>query len=296
MDRSCPPGALSYPGGVIHFGPGRPILCVNDQCGYAYERPEVLAELGRDCFNSLIDLARGGLALGFPVFNVQLMAPTLIDRERALVPRAVRVIGEAAGCAIAVDSRDPETVDLALAAYPYKAMCNSINGEWRNLEVMLPVIARHGAAIGTALVYESGIPSTVEERLFVARRIVEAAEAHGIPREDVMIDAVCLPSGVVPDSMGVTLQTIRAIHAELGVPVLLGVSNAGYMMPHPRMIDLAYFIAAAAWGLDVAMIDPYTPYLPWLSRATDFLTGVDPYAAGYLAYYREQKNTGLLPT
>jgi 5-methyltetrahydrofolate--homocysteine methyltransferase len=286
MDKNCPPGALSYPGGVIPFGPNHSVLCVNDQCGYYYGRPEVLAELQQGRFDSLIKLARDGLELGFPVFNVQLMEPTLIDREQELAPKAVQTIYEATGCCLAVDSRDPEVVDLALAAYPHKAMCNSINGEWDNLRSMLPIIAKHGAAIGTALVYEKGIPQTVDERLLVARRIVDMAGEYGIPRQDVMIDAVCLPAGVAPDSMRVTLDTLKAFHDELGVPTLLGISNAGFMMPHPRMIDLAYFIAGISWGLDVAMIDPFTPNLPWLARTMDFLMGIDPYAQEYLAYYR----------
>ena len=286
MDKDCPPGAISYPGGRIFFGIGQPTLCVNDQCGYYYERPEVLAELQQGRFDSLIKLAREGMDLGFLVFNVQLMEPTLIDRERELVPKAVQVIYEATGCCIAVDSRDPEVVDLALSAYPHKAMCNSVNGEWHNLRSMLPIIAKHGAAIGTALVYEQGIPQTVVERLYVARRIVTMAEEHGISRRDVMIDGVCLPAGVAPDSMRVTLDTLKACHEELGVPTLLGISNAGFMMPNPRLIDLAYFIAAVSWGLDVAMIDPFTPFLPWLAHAMDFLTGIDPYAQDYLAYYR----------
>jgi 5-methyltetrahydrofolate--homocysteine methyltransferase len=263
---------------------------VNDQCGYYYERAEVLAELRQGRFDALIQLARSGMELGLHVFNVQLMESSLIERQRELVPQAVCAIYEATGCCIGVDARDPETVDRALASYPYKAMCNSVNGEWANLEAMLPIIAKHGAAIGTALVYEKGVPRTVQERLFVARRIVEAAEAHGIPRADVMIDAVCLPSGVVPDSMRVTLQTIRALHEDLGVPTLLGISNAGFMMPNPRLIDLAYFTAAASWGLDVAMIDPFTPHLPWTRQAMNFLMGIDPYAKGYLDYYRSHRS------
>lgn len=293
MDKACPAGALSFPGGTIPFGPNQPVLCVNDQCGYYYARPEVLAELQQGRFDSLIRLAQDGMELGFPVFNVQLMEPTLIDRERELVPKAVQAIYEATGCCIAVDSRDPAVVDLALAAYPHKAMCNSVNGELPNLKSMLPVIARHGAAIGTALVYEKGIPQTVAERLFVARRIVEMAEEHGIPREDVMIDAICLPAGASPDSMRVTLDTLKALHEELGVPTLLGISNAGFMMPNARLIDMAYFIAGVSWGLDVAMIDPFTPYLPWLARAMDFLMGIDPYAQKYLAYYRASRSNEM---
>ncbi len=105
-----------------------------------------------------------------------------------------------------------------------------------------------------------------------------------------MIDAVCLPAGVMLDSMRTTLQTIKAIREELGVPTLLGISNAGHMMPNPRMLDLAYFIASASWGLDVAMIDPYTPHLAWLRPAVDFLMGTDLYAKGYLDHYRANRS------
>jgi 5-methyltetrahydrofolate--homocysteine methyltransferase len=289
VDRACPAGALSYPGGIIRFGPGQPLLCVNDQCGYDGERPEVQAELREGRFDSVIALARHGLALGLKVFNVQFRAQSLADRERELVLAAVSALGQAVGCGIAIDTQDPVTVDRALAAYPYKAMCNTVTGERDNLKGMLPIIAKHEAAVGTALVSEKGVPQTVADRLAVARRIVEAAVAHGIPRADIIIDAVCLPGAVAPGSLTVTLETIRAVREELGVPVLLGISNAGFMMPNPRLIDLAYFIAGAAWGLDVAMIDPFTPHLQWLSPAMDFLLGTDPAGRGYLGVYRAAK-------
>jgi 5-methyltetrahydrofolate--homocysteine methyltransferase len=280
------PGALTNAQGCIPFGAGAPTLCVNDQCGYECERPPVQAELCEGRFDSLIRLAATGVDLGLPVFNAQLMAPEIIHLERRLLPRLVEAVYASTGACIAVDSRDPHTVDAALGAYPHKALCNSVNGERENLQAILPIAARHGAAIGTALVYEGGVPQTVQERLLVARRIVEAAEAHGIPREDVLIDAVCLPSSVVPDSMRVTLETLKAVHEELGAPTLLGISNAGHLMPQPRMLDLAFLAAAVSWGLDVAMIDAQTPLLPWITRGLDFLMGADPYAKAYLAYYR----------
>jgi 5-methyltetrahydrofolate--homocysteine methyltransferase len=291
MDPNCPAGALSYPGGIVRFGAGQPLLCVNDQCGYYCERPEVEAELRQGSFDSVITLARQGLALGVKVFNVQFRAPNLADREQELVVAAVSALGQAVTCCLAIDSADPVTVDRALAAYPYKSMCNAITGEWDNLKTMLPIVARHRAAIGSALVYEKGVPQTVRERLLVASRIVEAAVAHGIPRADIIIDAVCLPAAVAPRNLTVTLETIRAVREELAVPVLLGISNAGFGMPNPRLIDLAYFIAGASWGLDVAMIDPFTPHLQWLSPAMDFLLGTDPAGRGYLGVYRAAKRS-----
>jgi len=292
MTYHPPAGALSNAAGAIPFGPDAATLCVNDQCGYECERPEVQAELEAGRFDSLVELARVGVELGLPVFNVQLMAPDLAPLERRLLPQLVEAVYAATGACIAVDSRDPQAVDAALGAYPHKALCNSVTGERVNLRTMLPIIARHGAAIGTGLVYEGGVPKTVQERLMVARRIVEAAEAHGIPRADVLVDAVCLPASVAPGSMQVTLETLKALHEELGVPTLLGISNAGHLMPQPRMLDLAFFAAAVSWGLDVAMIDPRTPLLPWITRGLDFLTGADPSGKGYLNYYRGQRTVG----
>jgi len=118
------------------------------------------------------------------------------------------------------------------------------------------------------------------------QRIVEAAEAHGISRHDVILDAVRLPSSVEPDSMRMTLETIAAFHRELCVPTLLGIGDAGFLMPETGLIDLAYLTAAVSWGLDVAMASPFTPLLAEEIRAIDFLMGKDAYARDYLAHYR----------
>jgi len=281
------PGTLTYPGGIFEFGPGKPTLAVNDQMGYLYERPEVLGELQAGRLDSLIQLAGDGLKVGMAIINVQLMERSLDQME--LVPRTVCTLVQTLGCGIAIDARDPAVVERGLAAYqPYKAMCNSVNGEWENLKTMLPLVARYGAAVGTALVYERGVPETVGERLKVARRIVDAAEDHGIPRQDVMIDCVCLPGAVVPDSMSTTLQTIKAVREELGAATLQGISNAGVMMPQPLLLDLAYLQAAVSWGLDVAMVSPYTPLVEEQLLALDFLMGYDPYGKGFLNNYRRK--------
>jgi 5-methyltetrahydrofolate--homocysteine methyltransferase len=283
-------GVLSSAGGEIPFGAGSPTLLVNDQMGYCYEDAGVLARLQAGDLGPLLDLARLGQSAGMSVINVQLMERSLDEAE--LLPRVARTLSEEAGCAIAVDTRQPAILERTLAAYPYKAMCNVVNGEAHVLATMLPIIARYGGAVGTALVYEKGVPLTLDERLLVARRIVEAAEAHGIPRQDVMIDCICLPSAVMPDSMRVTLQTIAAVKEELGAPTLLGISNAGYLMPDPTLIDLAFLTAAVSWGLDVAMVNPATPLIAEEIRAIDFLTGKDAYAKGYLKWHRRKGAAG----
>ena len=289
MNHAINPGTISIPEGSIAFGAGSPTLCVNDQCGYLIEQEDVQEKLLKEDFSPLIELARGGRDKGFHLFNVQLMVPSLMEEEVRLFPRAVEAVYKETGCGIAMDTKNPRVLEKALESYPYRAMCNCITGEQQSLEEMLPIIAEYGGIVGTAVVDEEGIPQTIEGRMKVGNRIVDAAAKHGIAREDVILDAVCFPAGAVPDSMRVTLQTIRSFKEELGVPTLLGNSNAGFMMPRPFILDTAYFIAAVSWGLDVAMISPYTPQIEWYREAMDFLMGIDPYAGRYLQLYRNSE-------
>ena len=85
-------------------------VLLNDQTGFYIERPEVRRELRRGCWDAFIELARAGLAIGIKVVNVQLMRPEL--NELDLMPRAIRMLRESTGCAIAVDTRSPEVLDL----------------------------------------------------------------------------------------------------------------------------------------------------------------------------------------
>jgi 5-methyltetrahydrofolate--homocysteine methyltransferase len=121
------------------------------------------------------------------------------------------------------------------------------------------------------------------------RERVAAAERHGIPREDVVIDAICLASSAEPNSMQVTLDTLHELHRELEVATILGIGNAGFGVPDPTRVDLAYLIAAVPWGLDAALVDPATPGLVEATRAIDFLTGRDAYGKRYIEHYRAKK-------
>jgi 5-methyltetrahydrofolate--homocysteine methyltransferase len=135
---------------------------------------------------------------------------------------------------------------------------------------------------------DHGLPKTVEGRIAEARTILEAAERHGIPRQDVVIDAICLASCAEPGSIQVTLETLKALHDDLEVATVLGIGNAGFGMPDQTRIDLAYLVAAVPWGLDAALVDPATPGLIEQVRAIDFLVGGDPYGSRYIEHYRSR--------
>ena len=282
---------LTSRNGELTFGPGLPVLLINDQLRVMDQNPAVLDALQRGDINPLLDLARLGRDVGVDMADILVQHPGL--DEVALLPRIATAVHAEIGCPISLDSRHPEALSAALAALsPYKAIINSVTAEQASLETLLPVAARYGAAlVGMPIGDTHGLPRTAEGRLAEARVILETAARYGIPGEDVVIDAVCLASSAEPGSMRVTLETLRRLHDELGVATVLGIGNAGHGMPTPTHIDLAYLVASVPWGLDAALVDPHTPLLVEQTRAIDFLTARDPYGKGYIRHYRKKRNS-----
>jgi 5-methyltetrahydrofolate--homocysteine methyltransferase len=251
--------------------------------------PEVLAELQEGKLDKILELARIGHRIGLEAADILIDHPAL--DQKVLLPKIALAVHKEIGCPISLDSRDPEALDAALSALkPYKALINSVTAESDSLADLLPVARKHGAAIvGMPIGHLHGLPKTVEGRLAESRVIIETAERHGIPREDIVIDAICMASSAEPGSMQVTLDTLSALHQELGVATILGIGNAGFGMPDQTRIDLAYLLAAIPWGLDAALVDPATPGLIECARAVDFLTGRDLYGKRYIQHYRAKK-------
>jgi 5-methyltetrahydrofolate--homocysteine methyltransferase len=270
----------------LSFGAGLPTVLVNDQLRIMDQRPDVLSDLRAGRLEPFLNLARFGQQVG--VDMVDILVCYLDLDEVSLLPRIAVAVHEEIGCPISLDSRNPQALDAALAALqPYKAMVNSVTAERDSLEVLLPIAKKHGAAVvGMPIGHQYGLPRTVEGRLAESLVIIEAAEDHGIPREDIVIDAICLATAAEPDSLHVTLETLRALSKDLGVTTILGIGNAGYGMPQQTVIDLAYLLAAVPSGLDAALVDPVTAGLLDGVRAIDFLVGNDPYGSRYIKHYR----------
>jgi 5-methyltetrahydrofolate--homocysteine methyltransferase len=276
--------------GSLEFGPGLPTVLINDQLRVLDQTPQVLTELREGRFDTLLELARVGAGIGLDMVDI------LVDHhgldEAELLPQIAAAVHHEVGCPISLDSRTPQALRGALSALqPYKALINSVSAEAQCLERLLPVAKEFGAAIvGMPIGETHGLPKSVAGRIAEARTILRAAEEHGIPREDVVIDAICMASSAEPGSMQVTLETLRALHDDLGVATILGIGNAGFGMPEQTRIDLAYLVAAVPWGLDAALVDPSTPGLVYGVRAIDFLTERDAWGERYLAHYRATRN------
>jgi 5-methyltetrahydrofolate--homocysteine methyltransferase len=280
---------LSSPQGTIAFGSGLPTLLINDQLRVMDQKADILDQLLDGNLDGLVELARFGQAVGMDMVDILVNHPGL--NEVDLLPRIARRITDEVGCPISLDSRDPQALEAALQEIrPYKALINSVSAEEDVLENLLPIAQKYRAAIiGMPMGRGRGLPMTVEERLFEARIILEAALGVGIPRENIVMDAMCLAVATGPGTFELALNTLVAFHNELCVTTILGIGNAGYGMPDHTVIDLAYLIGAIPYGLDAALVDPHTSGLVETVRAMDFLCNRDPAGKRYIAYYRAKR-------
>ena len=127
---------------------------------------------------------------GADILDVNVGVPG-IDEPRVLV-NVVREIQSVSDAPLQLDSSDPKALEAALHAYNGKPLVNSVNGEEANLRAVLPLVKKYGAAVIGLALDEAGLPTTADQRVAVAEKIIRRAEAIGIRRSDIVID--CLTS------------------------------------------------------------------------------------------------------
>jgi 5-methyltetrahydrofolate--homocysteine methyltransferase len=211
----------------------------------------------------------------------------LVD-EPELLKATLTTVQEAVDVPICIDSSVIEALEAGLSVYEGRALVNSVTAEDERIEEILPLVARHGAAVIGLANDETGIPETPQKRLECARKIVSAANDHGIATEDVIIDPLAMTVGADTEAVTTTLNTIRLIRDELGVNMCLGASNVSFGLPQRHVLNAAFLPMAMAAGLTSAIMST-APVCVEAVRASDLLLGHDPWGANWIAAHRARQ-------
>ena len=215
--------------------------------------------------------------------------------EPAALERAVYAVSGVSSAPLVLDSSDPAALERALKAVDGKVLINSVSGERRSLQAILPLARRYGAAVIGLALDEGGIPPTAKGRVDVARRILEAAEAAGLPKEDVVIDCLALTVSAEPGQARQTLEAIRKVKAELGLATVLGVSNISFGLPSRPILSASFFAMALEAGLDAAIINPREERMMDAYRGAMVLLEKDERAEQYIAHYASVPGAPAVP-
>ncbi|MHB8468661.1 MAG: dihydropteroate synthase [Gaiellaceae bacterium] len=208
--------------------------------------------------------------------------------EIGLMAQAIPLVQRLTDLPLCIDSSVIEALEAGLAAYEGKALVNSVTGEDERLEAILPIVARHGAAV-IGLANAEDIPMEPERRLEVAKKIVSVAGDHGIPPEDVLIDPLAMPVGAEPRAVTLFLATLHLLRDELGVNTTCGASNTSFGLPGRHTLGAAFLAVAQSHGLTSAIMDARNDEVVEAVRATDFLLGRDEWGAKWIKRYREKQ-------
>ena len=176
--------------------------------------------------------------------------------EAALLDATVEAVQSVAPCPIQIDTADPVALECALRHVNGKPLVNSVNGKRESMDAVFPLVRKYGGAIVALCLDESGIPPTSEERLAIAKRILNEGAKYGFTKEDFVFDALTLAVSSDTNAAVVTLETVKRLTDELGVNTVLGVSNVSFGLPNRGVLNNAMYALAKRAGLSAAIANP----------------------------------------
>ncbi|MDR3091474.1 MAG: homocysteine S-methyltransferase family protein [Clostridiales bacterium] len=220
---------------------------------------------------------------GAEILDVNVSLPG--TNESKNMEAAIEAIQSVVSAPLQIDSTNPACIERALRICNGKPILNSVNGDAEALRRILPLVKKYGAAVVGLTLDENGIPDTAEGRFEIAARILSAAEAHGIPKEDVFIDCLTLTVSAEQKQADATLRALELVTRRLGLQTVLGVSNISFGLPARETLNLSFLTCAMSSGLTLPIVNPAAPGLMGAVRAFRVLTCADPGASEYIAAF-----------
>ena len=225
------------------------------------------------------------VAAGAQMLDVNAGVP-LADEPKILAD-SIKLIQGITDVPLCIDSSIVEALKRGLEAYEGKALLNSVTGEEERLETVLPLVKKFGCAVIGISNDDSGISEDINVRFDVARKIVERAMDHGIPKEDVIIDPLVMPVGAINDAGRQVLELIKKLQNELGVNTTCGASNLSFGLPNRHGLNTAFIAMAIASGMPCAITNPLEKEIMQSVKGANVVMGHDPECSDWIMSYRE---------
>ena len=273
----------------VVIGFDRPFVIIGERINPT-GRKLLAAEMKEGDFSRVEADALAQVAAGAQMLDVNAGIP-LAD-EPAILAQTIKLVQSLVDAPLAIDSSIVEALESGLAVYEGKALVNSVTGEDEQMERVLPLVAKHGAAVVAITNDETGISEDPDVRFEVARKIVNRAADHGIPRADIVVDPLVMPIGAMGSAGRQVMALVRRLREELGVNTTCGASNISFGLPHRNGINAAFLTMAIASGLTSAITNPLESEIVDAVMAADVLAGNDENCARWIAKHRQPAADG----
>ena len=275
---------VTSPGREVRIGFDRPFVIIGERINPT-GRKILSEEMARGDYSRVEADAMAQVEAGAHMLDVNAGVP-LAD-EPAMLADIVKLVQSITDVPLSIDSSIVAALESGLSVYQGKALVNSVTGEEERLESVLPLVRRHGAAVVAISNDETGISEDPDVRFEVARKIVERAADHGIPREDIVVDPLVMPIGAINSAGKQVMRIVRRLREELKVNTTCGASNVSFGLPNRNGINSAFLTMAIGAGMTSAITNPLHPEVLQAALGADVMMGHDPDCANWLRKYRE---------
>ena len=261
------------------IGPNRPFRIIGERINPTGRRL-LAAEMKRGDYSRVEADALAQVAAGAHMLDVNAGIP-LAD-EPAILAEAIQLVQSLTDVPLSIDSSIVEALEAGLGVYRGKALVNSVTGEDEVLERVLPLVAKHGAAVVAISNDETGISEDPDVRFDVARKIVSRASDYGIPAADVVVDPLVMPIGALANAGRQVFHILGRLRGELGVNSTCGASNVSFGLPNRSAINSAFLTMAISAGLTSAITNPLHEEIRTAVMAADVMMANDPECARWI--------------
>lgn len=207
--------------------------------------------------------------------------------EPAMMQQALFALQGVLDLPLQIDTSDVEAMEVGLRHYNGKAMLNSVNGKQESMHAVFPLVKKYGAVVVCLCLDESGIPPTAEGRIAIAKKIIATAAEYGIPKHQLVFDALVMTVSTDKRNAIETLKAVRVLRHQLGVATTLGVSNISFGLPKREMINTAFFTLALEAGLSAGIMNPLSDAMMNAYYSYNALAGLDDNCQDYIASVTE---------
>ena len=205
-----------------------------------------------------------------------------------MLTRCIEEIQAVTDLPLQIDTSSFAAMESAMRIYNGVAIINSVNGKAESMQQVFPLVKKYGGLVICLTLDESGIPSTAEGRIAIAKKIIDTAENYGIAKERLIFDTLAMAVSADSTAAYAALNALKAIRYELGCHTSLGVSNISFGLPQREFINSTFFCMALSSGLSAAIYNPYSQEMTKTYKAFLALTGKDKNFEGYIAFANGQ--------
>ncbi len=214
--------------------------------------------------------------VGIPDIDEATVMENVIQRLQAITDAPLQI-----------DSVNSNVIERALRVYCGKAIVNSVNGEKKSLDTILPLVKKYGANVVALTLDENGIPKTAEERYNIAKKILDRTLEYGICKNNIFIDCLTLTVSAQQEDAIETLKAIKMIKENLGLKTVLGVSNISFGLPNRSIINEVFLSQALAYGLDLPIINPNNENMMNIIMGHNVLHNIDKNSKRYIEKFSD---------